>query len=75
MMKGLRFLKLMVVFSIGFIVAFTITSMILNYKLGLELSPTLTTSVYGFFGTELAASALIKIIENWKEKNKEKGEE
>lgn len=74
-MKGFRFLKCIVIFSIAFIVLFTVISMFLNYRIGLELSPTLTTSVYGFFGTELAVSGLIKIVENYLEKDKEKGEE
>ena len=43
MKKGTRFLKRIVGFCIGFIVAFTVVSMYLNYRVGIELSPTLTT--------------------------------
>ena len=63
MKKGTRFLKRIVGFCIGFIVAFTVVSMYLNYRVGIELSPTLTTCVYAFFGTELASTALIRIFD------------
>ena len=63
MKKGTRFLKRIVGFCIGFIVAFTVISMYLNYRVGIELSPTLTTCVYAFFGTELASTALIRIFD------------
>jgi mannitol-specific phosphotransferase system IIBC component len=59
-----RYLKVIVVFCIAFIVAFTIASMILNYTIQIELNPTLTTCVYAFFGTELAATAIIRIMED-----------
>lgn len=64
-----RFSKKIVVFCIGFIVAYTVAQIYLNYILGIELSPVLTTSVYAFFGTELAASALIKILDNEERKD------
>ena len=35
----------------------------MNYILGVEISPTLTTCVYAFFGTELASCAFIKVLE------------
>lgn len=45
----------------------------MSYNLNLELSPTLTTCVYAFFGTELAASAVIRICDKDKsEKDKDK---
>ena len=40
-----------------------IIQLYLSYKLNIELSPTLTTCVYAFFGTELAACALVSIFE------------
>lgn len=30
--------------------------------LGVEISPTLTTCVYAFFGTELASCAIIRVL-------------
>lgn len=68
--KGARFLKRIVGFSIAFIVLFTIVSVYLNFRIGMELSPTLTTCVYAFFGTELASTALIRIFDK-KDKEEE----
>lgn len=59
----MRFSKKLVCTCIALIVLYTIIQLYLSYKLGIEISPTLTTCVYAFFGTELAASALIKIFE------------
>lgn len=70
-MKDLCFLKRIVIFCISFVTLYTIVSMYLNYKVEIELNPTLTTAVYAFFGTELAASALIKIIEKCINKEEE----
>lgn len=67
-MTKTRFLKRVVLFCIAFITTFTITSVWLNFKVGMEISPTLTTCVYSFFGTEMVATALMRIIEEWKEK-------
>ena len=67
-----RYLKRIVAFSISFIVLFTITSMILNYKINLELNPTLTTCVYAFFGTELCATSVIKVVEIMLQKEEQK---
>ena len=58
-----RFSKKIVVFCIIFVMLYTIAQTYLSYKLGIELSPTLSTCVYAFFGTELAVSAAIKIFE------------
>ena len=63
MKNAIKFSKKIVGFCIGFIVLFTIVSTYLNYRVGIELSPTLTTCVYAFFGTELASTALIRIID------------
>ena len=62
MKNAIKFSKKIVGFCIGFIVLFTIVSTYLNYRVGIELSPTLTTCVYAFFGTELASTALIRIF-------------
>lgn len=61
--KESKFCTKIVIFSIAFIVAYTVAQMILSYKLNIELSPTLTTCVYAFFGTELATTALIRIFD------------
>ena len=63
MKNAIKFSKKIVCFCIGFIVLFTIVSTYLNYRVGIELSPTLTTCVYAFFGTELASTALIRIFD------------
>ena len=73
--KETRFLKRIVIFCISFITIFTIVSMYLNYKVGMELSPTLTSSVYMFFGTELCASMIVRIAENLRRKTLEQEEE
>ena len=52
MKNAIKFSKKIVGFCIGFIVLFTIVSTYLNYRVGIELSPTLTTCVYAFFGTD-----------------------
>lgn len=61
--KKINFKKKIIVFSILFIVAYTIAQTYMSYNLGIELSPTLTACVYAFFGTELAACALIQVCE------------
>lgn len=67
-LSSLRYSKKIVTFSISFIVLFTIVSMFLNYRIGVELNPTLTSCVYTFFGTELAACMIIKVIETLRQK-------
>lgn len=61
--KKIKFSKKIVVFCIIFVILYTIAQTYLSYVLGIELSPTLTTCVYAFFGTELAASAVIRIFD------------
>lgn len=58
-----KFLKKITIFCIAFIVIYTAIEMYFNYKLGVEISPTLTGCVYTFFGTELAACAFIRIFD------------
>ena len=62
--KRMRFCKKVVVLCILFIVFYTIAQTYLSYVLKVELSPTLTTCVYAFFGTELAAAAFIRVFES-----------
>lgn len=61
--KKYKFCTKVVIFSIAFIVLYTAVQIILSYKLNIELSPTLTTCVYSFFGTELAITGLIRIFD------------
>ena len=47
----LKFNKLIVLLSIVAIISYTIVAILLQKYTLVELSPTLTTCVYGFFGT------------------------
>lgn len=66
----LKFSKKIVILCITFIILYTIIQLILSYMLSIELSPTLTTCVYAFFGTELATCAVIKIFDKQEQKEK-----
>ena len=57
----LKFNKLIVLLSIVAIISYTIAAILLQKYTMTELSPTLTTCVYAFFGTELLGLASIKI--------------
>ena len=59
----LKFNKLIVLLSIATIIAYTIAAILLQKYTMMELSPTLTTCVYAFFGTELIGLAGIKICD------------
>lgn len=59
----LKFNKLIVLLSIVAIISYTIAAILLQKFTMMELSPTLTTCVYGFFGTELLGLAGIKIFD------------
>lgn len=58
-----KFNKLIVLLSIVAIIAYTVAAILLQKYTMMELSPTLTTCVYGFFGTELLGLAGIKIFD------------
>jgi hypothetical protein len=58
-----KFNKLIVLLSIVAIISYTIAAILLQKYTMIELSPTLTTCVYGFFGTELLGLAGIKIFD------------
>lgn len=58
-----KFNKLIVLLSIVAIILYTIAAILLQKYTMTELSPTLTTCVYGFFGTELLGLAGIKIFD------------
>lgn len=59
----LKFNKLIVLLSIAAIIVYTIAAIFVQIYIKMELSPTLTTCVYGFFGTELLGLAGIKIFD------------
>jgi len=59
----LKFNKMIVMLSIAVIIAYTIAAILLQKNTMTELSPTLTTCVYAFFGTELLGLAGIKICD------------
>lgn len=59
----LKFNKLIVLLSIVAIISYTIAAILLQKYTMTELSPTLTTCVYSFFGTELLGLAGIKIFD------------
>lgn len=60
---NLKFNKLIVTLSIVAIISYTIAAILLQKYTMMELSPTLTTCVYAFFGTELIGLAGIKICD------------
>lgn len=63
MKKTHNFCKRVVIFCITFIVLYIIVAVTFNFLLQIELSPTLTTCVFGFFGTELGACAFVRIMQ------------
>ncbi len=69
-----KFLKKVVKFCIGFIVFYTLLQITLSYFVQVELSPTLTTCVYTFFGTELVSSTFIRIFKEKYSKNTDSNE-
>lgn len=71
----LKFSKKIIVFCLIFISLYTIVQVFLSYILTIELSPTLTTCVYAFFGTELAACAVIRIFDKEDKKEKDSSDE
>lgn len=58
-----KFNKIIVTLSIVAIIAYTVAAIFLQKYTMTELSPTLTTCVYAFFGTELLGLASIKICD------------
>lgn len=60
-MKKGNFSKICVACSILFIVIYVIVSLVLQFTIQMPVDSTLTTCVFGFFGTELAVSGFIKI--------------
>lgn len=60
---SVKFNKLIVLLSIITIIFYTVAAILLQKYTLTELSPTLTTCVYAFFGTELLGLAGIKICD------------
>lgn len=52
--------KVMLVFIVIAIVLYTIADFVLQYFTSVEVSPTLTTCWFAFWGTEIVALAIIK---------------
>lgn len=65
-----KFNKVIVSLSIVAIISYTVAAILLQKCTMTELSPTLTTCVYTFFGTELIGLAGIKIHETKYTQNK-----
>ena len=57
----LKFNKLIVLLSIVAIISYTVAAILLQKYTHMEVSPTLTTAVYSFFGVELINLSRIKI--------------
>lgn len=55
-----KFNKFAVTYTLVAITAYTIAAILLQKYISVEISPTLTTCVYAFFGTELLSLASIK---------------
>ena len=60
----LNFKKKAVIISIAVPVIYTVAAFLMQKDTGLEISPTLTGCVFGFFGTELFNASRIKMNED-----------
>lgn len=58
-----KFNKFIVIFCIATIISYTTAAILLQKNTMIELSPTLTTCVFAFFGTELLGLAGIKCFD------------
>lgn len=59
---NIKFSKIIVLFCIVAIVTYTFAAIYIQKYTAIEISPTLTTCVYAFFGTELISMAGIKMV-------------
>ena len=59
----LKFNKLIVLLCIVAIISYTVAAILLQKYTSMEISSTLTTCVYAFFGTELLGMAGIRIFD------------
>lgn len=60
----IKFSKKAVIISIAVASIYTVAAFLLQKNTGLEISPTLTTCVFAFFGTELFSVSRIKMNED-----------
>ena len=67
----MKSLTAFVIGCIAIIILYIIIAIILQAVMNVELSTALTAGVFGFFGTELAATAFIRISKNNSEKESE----
>ena len=58
----MKSLTLFVIGCLIFVIIYVIASIYIQYTTGIQLSDSLTTGVFGLFGTELAVSGFIKIF-------------
>ena len=63
--KKKRVSNIMLVIVIFAVVAYAVADFILQYRMGIEMSSTLTTCWYAFFGTEIFMLAGIKVSKIW----------
>lgn len=56
-----------VIFCIATIILYIITDIVVQVVTGNALDPALTVGIFGFFGTELAASCVLKVFRIRKE--------
>ena len=71
--KDKPFVKRLIPWIIIAIILYTIAAIILQFY-GYELSPTLTTAYFSFWGIELIAIATIKVTKTRSQSEKESGE-
>lgn len=64
---NVSFMKLSVIISFISIITYTVFALLLQNNTSVEVSPTLTMSVFAFFGTELLALTNIKNKKNKKQ--------
>ena len=73
--EGAKVSNVMLVIIVIAVTLYTIASFVLVLVSGINIDPTLTTCFYGFWGTELALLAGLKVTKTVKErKNEDKGD-
>lgn len=58
----MKSLTLFVIGCLLFVILYIVASIVIRCTMGIQLSDSLTTGVFGLFGTELAVSGFIKIF-------------
>jgi hypothetical protein len=67
--EGAKVSNIMLVIIVIAIVGYTIASFVLQYHTGVEMSPTITSAWFLFWGTEIAMLTGIKVSKILKEKH------